>query len=197
MVRREDVFINVPFDDHFQPLFLALVTGIVAHGGTPRCVLELPADKNRLARLTKLIRNSGSSFHDLSRINRTRTKAHGLVPRFNMPFELGLAVMASPQSFFVLEEKPYRLQATLSDLNGYDPLIHKGDPVTLLEKMRDALRSPRHRPSHQQLLDVYRRVEASVQAALAPPAEFFSRVSFFTIVTFATDECTRAGLLAP
>lgn len=51
------------------------------------------------------------------------------VPRFNMPFELGLAVSAAKRpggthQFRVLEARPHRLQQSLSDMNGYDPYVH-------------------------------------------------------------------------
>jgi len=50
-----------------------------------------------------------------------------------MPFELGLAVALSlsesrrqRHGFVLLESKRFRLQRSLSDMNGYDPLIHHG-----------------------------------------------------------------------
>jgi len=56
-----------------------------------------------------------------------------MVPRFNMPFELGLAIAISNfdrhvprHGLVVLEEKAHRLQLTLSDLNGLDPQVHGG-----------------------------------------------------------------------
>lgn len=189
-----DVFLNVPFDNRYRPLFLALVTGVVAHGGNPRCVLELPSSKARLGRLKKLVRQCPVSFHDLSRVQASRT-AHGATPRFNMPFELGLSVMSLGR-FFVLEARPYRLQATLSDLNGFDPLIHDGRAEVLLRKMRDALHSPRHRPSQQDLLTVFSRVKRAVYADLrVTGADFFSRATFLDILTLTADECRVAGLL--
>lgn len=112
-----------------------------------------------------------------------------------MPFELGLSAMGSGR-FFVLEEEAYRLQVTLSDLNGYDPLIHRGDPEVLLRKMRDALYSPRHRPSHRALFDVFTRVKRKVYADLRQTgAEFFSRSSFDDILALTTAECRDENLL--
>ncbi len=191
-----DVFLNVPFDKRYRPLFLALVAGVVAHGGIPRCVLELPASRNRLERLKALIRGCAISFHDLSRVQASRTP-HGSTPRFNMPFELGLSLMSRQRpAFFILEERQYRLQATLSDLNGFDPLIHGGDPIALLRKMRDALRSPRHRPTHDELSGVFDRVKRSIYADLRRTgADFYSRATFLEIITATVDECCRAGLL--
>ncbi len=48
-----------------------------------------------------------------------------------MPFELGLACslkVADPAAYevFVLDSRPYRIDKTLSDYKGRDPLIHDG-----------------------------------------------------------------------
>ncbi len=86
-----DVFINAPFDAKYERQFLALVAGIVGLGLNPRSVLELPASHDRLTRLLELIRQCPYSIHDLSRVEVSRDKTFR-VPRFNMPFELGLAV---------------------------------------------------------------------------------------------------------
>ena len=83
-----DVFVNCPFDDEYESLYVALIAGLCGLGLTPRCVLEIPGGaRNRLDRIFGLIHECGSSVHDLSRT----TGRRGL-PRFNMPFELGLAV---------------------------------------------------------------------------------------------------------
>ena len=80
------------------------------------------------------------SIHDLSRVELSRG-----VPRFNMPFELGLAVEMSghqKHEWFVLEARPYRLQRALSDLNGTDPLIHGGRSEGLLQVLADVFDRP-------------------------------------------------------
>ena len=46
-----DVFINVPFDTKYERLYLALVTGVVGLGLTPRCAVEVPHDPHRLERI--------------------------------------------------------------------------------------------------------------------------------------------------
>ncbi len=85
-----DVFINVPFDTKYERLYLALVTGVVGLGLTPRCVVEVPHDRHRLERILALIGSCPFSIHDLSRVQLATTKKGFRVPRFNMPFELGL-----------------------------------------------------------------------------------------------------------
>lgn len=192
-MKQTNVFLNVPFDTKFERLFVALVVGVVAHGGLPRCVLELPSSKQRLDRLRKLIRECAVSFHDLSRVQSTRSP-HGLVPRFNMPFELGLSAMHG-RPFFVLEEKPYRLLASLSDLNGFDPLIHGNDAEQLLAKLRDALSSTKHSPTHRELVTVYERVCNTTFTQLRTRADLFTRSVFDELRTLSAAECRTLGIL--
>ncbi|MFY9823021.1 MAG: hypothetical protein WAM82_16685 [Thermoanaerobaculia bacterium] len=119
------MFLNVPFDERYGPLLIALLAGLTALGRDPHCVLEVPSGgRNRLDRIYDLIASCRASIHDLSRIS---VSGPMRVPRFNMPFELGLAFAIAKRqnhNFFVLEAKTHRLQATLSDLNGHDPYIH-------------------------------------------------------------------------
>jgi hypothetical protein len=56
----------------------------------PRCVLEVPPQQSRLERLYRLIAASPYSIHDLSHVSLSGTGLR--VPRFNMPFELAIAV---------------------------------------------------------------------------------------------------------
>jgi hypothetical protein len=118
------VFINVPFDPAYEPLFVTLVGSLVFMGQEPHCVLEVrEKGDGRLFRILELMRTCRMSIHDLSRT--------GMPVRFNMPFELGLACslkVANPAAFevFVLDGRPYRLDRTLSDYKGRDPLIHGG-----------------------------------------------------------------------
>jgi hypothetical protein len=49
------VFLNVPFDPDYEPLFVALIAGLTAFDLTPRTVLEIPAhDAARVGRLRGL-----------------------------------------------------------------------------------------------------------------------------------------------
>ena len=118
------VFLNVPFDRSYESLFVTLVGTLVFLGQEPHCVLEvLEKGEGRLPRIVELMRRCRMSIHDLSRT--------GTPVRFNMPFELGLACalkVASPAAYeiFVLEARPFRIDRTLSDYKGRDPLIHGG-----------------------------------------------------------------------
>ncbi len=131
------VFINVPFDTVYERLFVALVAALCMLGLRPRCVLEVDSSSNRLERLLAVIQSCRVSIHDLSRV-------HGYPPRFNMPFELGLAVAVKylrdrKHKFFVLERKRHRVVRTLSDLNGWDPLIHGGTTPGIVSALLDCV----------------------------------------------------------
>ena len=91
--RPTHVFINCPFDKDYEELFLALIAGLTGLGLTPRCVLEIPPTPESLERLFELIERCAFSVHDLSRVELSLHRPR--VPRFNMPFELGLAVALS------------------------------------------------------------------------------------------------------
>jgi hypothetical protein len=107
----QDVFLNFPCDDQFRKLYLGYIAGICSFGLAPRATLEIPGGERRLDRIADLIRSCRYSVHDLSRVeldlHRPRT------PRFNMPFELGLTVMAAIEhparhTWFVFESKARR-----------------------------------------------------------------------------------------
>jgi len=89
-----DVFINVPFDSQYEPLFLALIAGLVSLGLNPRSVVQIGGSTDRLRRLLEIIQECPFSIHDLSRVQASG-RGSFRVPRFNMPFELGLAAAVS------------------------------------------------------------------------------------------------------
>jgi hypothetical protein len=188
-VDEQSVFLNVPFDPEYNSLFLALIAGIAGIGRTPRCVLEVPSGgRNRLERIFDLISNCGSSIHDLSRVTPSGALS---VPRFNMPFELGmtyaLSQMTSRHSFFVLEEKAFRLQASLSDLNGHDPHIHGGSQAGVLRCVLDCFGRPSGSPSLSDLQGVTKglqRLAAKFQKEQGVESVFHPHV-FRQIVTAA------------
>jgi hypothetical protein len=158
--KRTHVFLNCPFDDDYEGLFLALIAGLTGLGLTPRCVLEIPADRSRLQRLFRLIRQCASSVHDLSRVQLSRRPPR--VPRFNMPFELGLAVAFSLSQgrhrWYLVEAKKHRLQVSLSDVNGFDPYIHNGTPTGVLAALANAFVKRGKQPTLGELGHLYRAV---------------------------------------
>jgi hypothetical protein len=153
---RDNAFLNVPYDRRYERLYLAFIAGLSAFGLSPRATVELSSSQRRLDRIIQLLRLCRYSFHDLSRV--TLDRVPPVTPRFNMPFELGLAIAFSQESqheWFVFEARPHRLTKSLSDLNGTDPHIHGGRPEGVLHALTNALVRQRHRPSARQVGDVY------------------------------------------
>ena len=159
---RDDAFLNVPYDEKYEPLLLAFIAGLCRFGLTPRATIEIPGSQRRLDRIIKLLDECSYSFHDLSRV--TLDRAGPPAPRFNMPFELGLAVAKAQGSrghqhrWFVFESKPHRLNKSLSDLDGTDPYIHANKPVGVLRALMNALVQNRDPVTLPELEVVYREV---------------------------------------
>ncbi|HEU5458261.1 MAG TPA: hypothetical protein VFU68_06555 [Terracidiphilus sp.] len=162
------VFLNVPYDNEFQNLFLAYIVGLYQLGLVPHIALELPGGGRRLDRIFEQIQSCRYSIHDLSRIEIGGSPS--AVPRFNMPLELGMAITwaslrPSRHTWFVFESEPYRLQRSASDLNGTDPNIHHGTPDGILVELRNAF-SRKNAPSIQAMRTAYSFVEDNLRPIL-------------------------------
>jgi hypothetical protein len=123
--RIQSVFLNIPYDDEFEELFLAYIVGLTQLGLKINATLAIP-NQGRLDRILGLIEESDVSIHDLSRIELSSG-----VPRFNMPLELGLALYRSYATngrhrVYVFDRKAFRTLRSTSDINGIDPRIHRG-----------------------------------------------------------------------
>ncbi len=121
-------FLNIPFDKPFEPLYLAYIAGLSGFGLIPQTVLEIPGSQRRLDRLTDLMSICQYSFHDISRVELDSKRPR--LPRFNMPFELGMAVGMAEHSghehlWYAFDSKPFRAQKSLSDLNGTEVILNR------------------------------------------------------------------------
>ena len=144
MAETPDVFVNCPFDADYEPLLHAILFTVEDCGFRVRCALE--ADDSgwaRIDRITAIIGECRFGIHDVSR---TEPNERGL-PRFNMPFELGLFLGAARlgtakqkrKVTLILDREPYRYQQFLSDIAGQDVRSHGGDPVRLMSLVRNWL----------------------------------------------------------
>jgi hypothetical protein len=140
----DSVFLNCPFDRSYWPLFEAIVFTVSACGFVPRCALE-EADSGdvRLDKLLRLIAQSRYGIHDISRVELDHD--HRL-PRFNMPFELGLDMgckrfggQRETKRLLILDREPFRYQKYLSDIAGQDIHAHGGEPEQAVAVVRDWL----------------------------------------------------------
>ena len=152
------VFLNIPYDSGFAPIFLAYVCGICAFGLIPRATLELQGGTRRLDRIVSLIESCGYSIHDMSRVELDATPPP--TPRFNMPFELGLSVLhasrnPSAHTWFLFESVPWRIQKSLSDLNGTDPYIHEGTVEGVFRELAKAFVRSDKQPSVLQMRSLF------------------------------------------
>lgn len=133
-----------------MPIFRAIIFTIYRCGFYPKSAL---ADdnglENRVDKIIRMIRGCRFGVHDISR---TEVNAQGL-PRFNMPFELGVFYGASKFGIkeqkqkiaLILERKKYLYQQYISDLNGVDTKSHNNDPLEAIHKVRDWLRTASQR----------------------------------------------------
>jgi len=133
------VFVNCPFDDDYLPLLHALLFAVHDCGFVARTAIEdSGAAEQRVSKICRLIRESRLSIHDISRIELSQQK----YPRFNMPFEAGIAYGAIrfdstlDRDMLVLEALPFRDQITLSDLAGTDPKTHANNPEKMVAAVR-------------------------------------------------------------
>lgn len=162
--KRYSVFLNIPYDKGFTNLYLAYIAGISAFGLVPRATLEIPTSQRRLDRIVRLINQCTYSIHDLSRVQLDRNKPR--TPRFNMPFELGLAVALDRshgrERWYVCESLEYRISKSLSDLDGTQVHIHSGAVRGVLAVIGDIFVRRRNQPSVQQMYRIYRTISESL-----------------------------------
>jgi len=158
---QHSVFLNLPYDDDFQNLYLAYIAAVTAFSLVPRATLEIPGGARRLDRVFELIRSCRYSFRDLSRVELDVRRP--ATPRFNMPFELGLTVAwerlnPGRHVWFVLEAKTRRLQKSLSDLGGTDVYVHGGRPQGIFREVGNALIRAESEPTVQDMNRIFRRI---------------------------------------
>lgn len=111
-----NVFINCPFDAEYETLFHVIVFAVIHCGYNVRCALEAEdTGATRIDRIYRLIEECRFGIHDIARIEHDSINA---LPRFNMPFELGLFLGArrfgtavqQDKRCLVLEAQRYRYQ---------------------------------------------------------------------------------------
>lgn len=143
---KENIFINCPFDKEYEPMLRAIIFTCLYSRLVPKVSDYYDAGKGRLEHIIGLIKSSKYSIHDISRMN---TAPSDKLPRFNMPFELGLDIGIKECAFFqsdstrkfslVIDESPYRYKEAMSDLGGSDIKSYGKDNPT--EKLIKELRN--------------------------------------------------------
>lgn len=144
-IKTKHVFINCPFDSKFLPIRDAILFAICALDFQPRCALEQDdSGQNRLDKIYTIIEECQFGIHDLSAVELDLVTK---LPRFNMPFELGLflackrfgAEAQHTKRALVLDSDLYRYRQFLSDISGQDIRAHQNEPSTAIRAVRDWL----------------------------------------------------------
>jgi hypothetical protein len=170
-VTQNAVFLNIPYDQKFRSLYLAYIAGLVHLGFVPRVTLGLPGGARRLDKILAEIQGCRYSIHDLSKVGLDRNPPFA-TPRFNMPFELGLAVAwekfnPAKHTWFVFEAKAYRVQKSLSDLNGTDPQIHDGQVSGVMRELSNVFRRSRNQPTVPEMMSTFTSISRRSAKILA------------------------------
>lgn len=137
-----NVFINCPFDKEYTPLLRTLVFVLLSLDLEPKLSQTLSSSTIRINQIKQHIRNCKYSIHDLCR---SKALKKGELPRFNMPYELGLDIGAAEyggkklkgKKVLILETERYHYQKVLSDIAGQDIASHHDDPQTLTLRLRN------------------------------------------------------------
>lgn len=192
---RRRVFLNVPYDTRYEQNFLALIAALISIGRIPRCAVEEPVlGRNRMDRIFKLITSCDVSIHDLCRVT--------LPPRFNIPFELGIAFALGKlqgHKFIVLESRRHRMDVNLSDLKGVDPLVHANSPRKIVSCVLSELGSTRGAPDMEQVMRIFhhlRQVAPKLKRS-HKGSKVFYRPIFNALITLAAEQAVARGLIHP
>jgi hypothetical protein len=186
------VFLNIPYDERFQRLYLAYIVGIYQLRLVPFITSGIPGGERRLDRVLALIQSCRYSIHDLSRVELSVTAP--ATPRFNMPLELGLTITWAKlhpkrHTWFLWEAAPRRIQKSMSDLDGTDPYIHSGTVEGVLSELRNAFIRD-GAPPVRKMLEAYRVVESKTDRIMADAGtrNLFAASVFKELCFVAEDE---------
>ena len=144
-IYNSNIFINCPFDENYKPIHDAIVFTIFDCGFIPRSASEEKDSGNvRLVKIMEIIAESKFGIHDISR---TEIDKSTHLPRFNMPFELGLFLGAKKfgdkvqkrKNILILDKEKYRYQKFISDIAGQDIEEHNENSNEAILKTRNWL----------------------------------------------------------
>ncbi len=143
----KNVFINCPFDKNHQELLFVLIFTILNCGFTPRCALEMDdGGEVRINKIIKIISECKFGIHDISF---TELDQNTNLPRFNMPFELGIFFGAKnfggkfqkQKTLLIFDKEDYRYQSFIFDIAGQDIKNHQNNIQKVIEHVRNWLNS--------------------------------------------------------
>lgn len=195
----DQVFINCPFDKRYIKLFHAIVFTILDCGLVPRCSLEIDdATEFRLRAIVSLIKQCKYGIHDLSRVTLDKRSK---LPRFNMPFELGIFYGAKTfgqgvqqrKNCIVLEKDPYRYQQFISDISGIDITAHNNATDNLITAIRNWLTTASRRttiPAAESIRSRYRKFQKAFRRTCKERGIDYSVMPFVELTRNISDWLT-------
>jgi len=192
-------------------MFRACVFTVLDAGFIPRCSLEVAdATQSRLSVILSLIEDCRYGVHDLSRVQPDSTSG---LPRFNMPFELGLFYSAKHfglsnqkrKQCLVLETEKYRYQTFISDIAGVDITPHDNSPEKLILALRNWLVTASRRttiPPGQKIKTRFDDFQLNIKGLCKKKRIDYSAMPFIELVQEMTDwlkinQITYARLFNP
>lgn len=166
------VFVNCPFHESYDPQFNAMVFALARCSFTVRSARERDdGGQLRIDKILGIIDESDFGIHDISF---TDLDTDSGLPRFNMPFELGLDLGArhfgdadhKEKQILILDREQYRFQKFLSDIAGQDPKSHDGDVAKTVDCVRTFLNSltKTRMPSTKIIMEAYESFLADLPA---------------------------------
>lgn len=192
----DQVFINCPFDGQYLNMFRACVFTVLDAGFIPRCSKEVDnATVSRLSAIVKIIQDCRFGIHDLSRVE-LDSQSH--LPRFNMPFELGIFYCAKylgsgvqkHKGCLVLEKQQYRYQKFISDISGIDVTAHHNSQRALIHAIRNWLVTASRRrtiPSGEDIRIRFRTFQSGIRRVCRRRSIDYDAMPFIELVNNMTD----------
>lgn len=170
------IFVNCPFDEGYKPIFDAIVFAITDLGFVARSAREEDdGGEIRLAKIQRIIEECKYGVHDISAV---KLDGKHQLPRFNMPFELGLFLgckryggkLQRQKVSLIFDSDPYRYQIFISDIAGQDIHFHENSVKIAVGALRGWLATASQRqdlPGGKDILGRYERFQAELPALCA------------------------------
>ena len=192
----DNVFINCPFDGQYLNMFRACTFVILDAGFVPRCSLEIDnAMQFRLGGILQLIQDCRYGVHDLSRVELDNQSK---LPRFNMPFELGVFYAArnfgnarqKQKHCIILEKQKYRYQKFISDIAGIDVTSHGNIQKMFILAIRNWLVTSSRRntiPPGEEIYNRFKVFQSNIRRACRQRSVDYDSMPFVELVKNMTD----------
>ena len=141
------VFVNCPFDEAYKDTFYAIIFTVFDCGFNVRCGLEIEdSSEVRIEKIAKIIKECKYGIHDISYTGLDQDSG---LPRFNMPFELGMFIGAKrfgdgvqrKKVCLILDKERCRCQRFIPDIAGQDIQAHKNDVQEVIKVIRNWLQN--------------------------------------------------------